>query len=621
MQAAERSLSSSQTVELSSRKRHEGRLTTLAAEAAELGKRIRILGTARLFAALTALVLVGGALLAGWGSGAALSALGVAAAFFALVAWHARMHKAADRLTAAARYHRIAIDRLDGRFGDSPSTGARFIDSEHPYADDLDIFGPRSLFQLLDFTHTQAGEARLASWLSSPSSLADIRERQEAVRELSKMRDFRERLATEGLLLSTERPDTEPLLEWVEAPQTRLFAKAFTPLLWLLPSLVLGLFLFARLGFLGESPWIISAIAVGMLGLSRLPQIEPIASAVSSKERSLDGYRALLECIESETFEASRLRSLRDSLGQAESSASREIARLSTIVGFFEARRNEVFRFFIGPALLWDWHCVSALERWRARNSERVRGFLDALGELEALASLAAYADDRDYAFPRIVEEPTFEARALGHPLLPTDRCIQNDVRLDGPGTALLITGSNMSGKSTLMRAIGTNIVLAMAGAPVCAESLVLSPVELRTSMRIRDSLEEGISHFYAELLKLKRVLEGLHEPRPLLFLLDEILHGTNSRERGIGARTVLRHLLQEGAMGAVSTHDLGLVDMDSDDEFDAKLRKVHFAEQVENGKMSFDYRLRPGVVRSSNALRLMQIVGIDVDIEEASSA
>jgi DNA mismatch repair ATPase MutS len=249
-----------------------------------------------------------------------------------------------------------------------------------------------------------------------------------------------------------------------------------------------------------------------------------------------------------------------------------------------------------------------------------VRAWIDAIGEFEALASLAAFAHDHpEVTWPVLTEETGFRARGLGHPLLDPHVRVTNDVTLRGSGTALLVTGSNMSGKSTLLRAMGINTVLALAGAPVVAAELAIAPLELRTSMWARDSLAKGVSHFYAELEKLKRVVDGIGAERPLFFLLDEILQGTNSRERVIGARSVLRHLLEHGATGALSTHDVGLLALGP--ELDGRVDKVHFEEQVsetENGKsaMTFDYKLKPGVVRSTNALRLMRRVGIDVDLE-----
>jgi DNA mismatch repair ATPase MutS len=295
------------------------------------------------------------------------------------------------------------------------------------------------------------------------------------------------------------------------------------------------------------------------------------------------------------------------------------MSALSRVVGFVDARNNEVFRFFIGPMLMWDVWCALALEKWRARAGKAAFGWFRALAELEALASLAGFAfENPDYAFPTFTaDHATFRAKSLGHPLIDADKRVSNDVTLAGPGHALVVTGSNMSGKSTLLRAIGTNAVLANAGAPVCAASLELGRLEVATSMRVSDSIEEGTSRFYAELKKLKVVLDLSkamakgERPGTLLFLLDEILHGTNTRERLIGARAIMKELLARKAMGAVSTHDLGLGDLEHELEGDVK--NVHFEEQVEGDVMSFDYKLREGVVQSSNALRLMKIVGLDV--------
>jgi DNA mismatch repair ATPase MutS len=283
-----------------------------------------------------------------------------------------------------------------------------------------------------------------------------------------------------------------------------------------------------------------------------------------------------------------------------------------------KARQNEVFRIFIAPVLLWDLNCVLSLERWRLRVGKEVRAWFDVLGEFEAIASLAGYAFECPaHAMPELAPGASFVAKSLGHPLLPDDKRVDNDVTIVGPGYGLLVTGSNMSGKSTLLRAIGINAVLALAGGPVCARALTLGEVRVATSMRIKDSLEQGVSHFYAELQKLKRVIDmaRTQEGGTLLFLLDEILHGTNSRERILGARAIVRELLSRGAMGAVSTHDLGISDLEQELEKTGggTLKNVHFQEQVEGDTMTFDYRLRDGIVQSSNALRLMRLVGIDV--------
>jgi DNA mismatch repair ATPase MutS len=339
--------------------------------------------------------------------------------------------------------------------------------------------------------------------------------------------------------------------------------------------------------------------------------------AVSTRESAATRWRAMIAAIERDRFEAPLLVRIQERLTQGGRAASVEMGALERIVGFVDARRNEVFRFLIGPLLLWDVHCALALTKWRARAGSRVRGWLDSLGELEALASLGSFAHERpDFAWPDLTGLPAFEAQGLGHPLIPDEHRVGNDVHLPSAGRALVVTGSNMSGKSTLLRAIGVNAVLAFAGAPVCAKSLRLGPARVATSMRVEDSLSEGVSHFYAELRRLKSVLDMAREPAspPVLFLLDEILHGTNSRERVIGACAVVRELLARGAYGAVSTHDLGITALERD--LGGAVQNVHFEEQVDGDAMTFDYVLRPGIVQSSNALRLMKAMGIDVASE-----
>jgi hypothetical protein len=550
-------------------------------------------------------------------------AAALAVAFVVLVVWHVRIDRVERRVAAAIAFHRWAILRIDGKYGEYPSRGERFRSDDHPYASDLDLFGEASLFQLLDWTHTRPGEDTLARWLTESSPLEEVVERQAAVRELSPRETERETLAVLGTLIRADKPDPGPLIAWAESTPVVSALPLARVAAFVLPALLALAFVFSQLGLVPARLVLFIALGQWLYALSLLPKVEPIAGAVSAREGALAPYRSMLELIAKQRFEAPLLQRLQTKIGtgkESARSAAEEIDKLSAIAGFLDARQNEVFRFFIGPLFLWDLHCVLALERWQQRAGRRVRSWLDAIGEFEALASLAGFAHDHhETTWPVLGETAVFLAKGLGHPLIDARVRVTNDVTLRGSGTALLVTGSNMSGKSTLLRSMGTNAVLAMAGAPVVADELLMAPLELRTSMWARDSLAKGVSHFYAELEKLKRVVDGIESPRPLFFLLDEILQGTNSRERIIGARSVLRHLLKRGAMGAISTHDVGLLDLGP--ELDAHVDKVHFEEQVsqsENGKsiMSFDYKLKPGVVRSTNALRLMQRVGIDVDLE-----
>jgi hypothetical protein len=602
--------------------RHARRKLGLEREADRLARVSRLISTARLVTFLGAFAIMcarGFGYLPTWFSW--LGAL-LAVAFVVLVVWHARLDRSERRVRAAVDFHKWAIDRIEGRFEAYPSRGDRFVSDDHPYTSDLGIFGPSSIFQLIDSTQTRRGEEFLARSLSAPAALGPTLERQEAVRDLVPREATREALFVEGALIAADRPNPDPLLAWAEGdpklePPAVTRAVAFALPLATVALLVLGL-----VGWLPANAWLAALVAQWVYSLGMLPKVEPIAAAVSSREGALARYRSMLQIIENERFDAPLLHRMQQGLAPSAGgrTASAEVRNLSNIVGFLDARHNEVFRFFIGPLLLWDAHCVMALETWRKRAGKSVRRWLEVIGEVEALASLAGFAHDHpEHAWPTLSDTPTFRAEGLGHPIVDPRALVRNDVELRGPGTALLVTGSNMSGKSTLLRSMGVNAVLAMAGAPVVARRLDTSAFEVRTSMWARDSLAKGVSHFYAELQKLKRVVDGIESERPLFFLLDEILQGTNSRERVIGARSVLRHLLERRAMGAVSTHDIGLLDLPP--ELDSRLDKVHFEEQVQKkddgaSTMSFDYRLRGGVVRSTNALRLMKSVGIDVDLE-----
>ncbi len=614
------------------REKHEAALAARKTTADALESKARLIGNGRLVAALGAIALVGAIAFANMPSETWLGVVALIVLFGALVVVHARVHAQKDKATAAMRFHERALARMAGKWRTFPSTGDRWAVATHPYAGDLDVFGRASLFQRLDATSTRYGEEVLARWLSgedAPSGTIafaeSVENRQAAVRDLAPRLTLREELAALGSLLDDEqvKPDPRPFVMWAgqstssagggKLPGALRLVALVVPLATVGTMIAGGMGMVHRLVFL--VPFAVSVLVLGALRA----RIQPSLEAASSKESALSRYGGMLQLLEDEKLEAPLLVGLQDRLKESGASATREMAALSRIVGFVDARHNEVFRFFIGPALMWDLWCALALERWRERAGRAAYGWFRALAELEALASIAGFAfENPDYAFPEIdTERATFEAKALGHPLIDGDKRVSNDVTIVGPGHALVVTGSNMSGKSTLLRSIGINTVLANAGGPVCATALRVGRLKVATSMRVSDSLEEGTSRFYAELKKLKLVLDLSRTVNEgsghgtLLFLLDEILHGTNTRERLIGARAILMELLARGAMGAVSTHDLGLGDLEK--EKPDHVRNVHFEEQVEGDVMSFDYLLRQGIVQSSNALRLMKIVGLDV--------
>jgi hypothetical protein len=584
--------------------------------------RSRRIGMARLAVAAATIALAAAAV---WGpapTAAAAGAVAFVVLFAVFVVIHARVSRAQDRAAAARRFHERGLARVEDRWRDLPSTGERFRDVEHPYADDLDVFGKASLFQRIDSTETRFGEERLAELLSRRDATGwpdDVRARQAAVRELTSRLELRERLATLGAMLGADKPNPAPFLEWAEGSLPFPHGAALVWLARLVPAALIASYFFGPVVHMGRGPTIVLAVLAYALTIAIGGRVGKIAGVVLAREGGLLAYAEMFGAIERETFESSLLVSIRERCTGPGATAMNEMKSLARIVSFLEARENGSFRLFIAPFLLWDINCVVSLERWRVRTGARARAWFVALGELEALSSLAGYTFERaDDTFPELADEPTLVATALGHPLIAPTRRVDNDVTIEKAGRVLIVTGSNMSGKSTLLRALGVNAVLALAGAPVRAERLTIGPLRIATSMRVRDSLEEGVSHFYAELKKLKRVLDFAEAKGAgtVLFLLDEILHGTNSRERIIGARAIVRELVARGAMGAVSTHDLGISDLEK--ELSGAASNVHFEEQVDGNEMTFDYRLRDGVVTSSNALRLMRLIGINAPTIDA---
>jgi hypothetical protein len=603
---------------MNARATYEQGSATRAREVDFLQARASRVATARLALAAAAITLVGGIIWARWGAWAWEAIGAVAIVFIVLVVVHGRTFDAKERAAAALRFHQRGLARIAHDWDRLPVTSARFRSVDHPFTGDLDVFGRASLMQLVDASETRFGEERLAHLLSLETHGVwpdEVSARQQAVREVATRFSFREALSTAGGVLGDEKPDPSPIIAWAEGKEE--LSAFFVWTAWILPVfatavMVMGPVWHMRPGTIGAL--LLAELAVAIAIGERLT---PMLSAVSARESAVTRWRAMMAVVEREPLQSPLLARTRDVLAIGPRRASDEIGALERIVGFTDARRNEVFRFFIGPILMWDVHCALALLRWRARAGERVRGWLAALGEIEGLASLAAFAFEHpDYPWPELAPKPTFDAHALAHPLIADDHRVGNEVALPSAARALVVTGSNMSGKSTLLRAIGANAVLAYAGAPVCARALTIGPARVATSMRIEDSLEQGVSHFYAELRRLKRVLDLARgtEGAPALFLLDEILHGTNSRERVIGACAVVRELLDRGALGAVSTHDLGITALER--ELGGRVENVHFEEQVEGEKMTFDYVLKPGIVQSSNALRLMRAVGIGVNEE-----
>jgi hypothetical protein len=529
-------------------------------------------------------------------------------AFGVLAAIHARHLQRYDRARSAERVYLRGLERLSGLWAGTGRDGAAFLEG-HPYARDLDLFGPASLFELLNTTRTEIGEATLADWLRAPAALAEARARQTAIDELRPMLDFKEDVA----VLASESPvgRTGLLAAWAASPPVN-FRPALRVVLATFALVTVALAVAVYHEAFG-SEWLIAWVIVegGIAAIWRRAFHQTL-HAVDTPERDLALLSGLLARVESQRFLSPRLTTLQQALLTDGVAPSKRIARLRSLVSWLDSTHNLMFAA-IAYALLLRPQLAMAIDRWHAAYGPAVAEWLRAVGELEALAALATFAYDRPGdPFPEFAEDgAVFEADALGHPLIAPASVVRNDVRLGGGGPrVIIVSGSNMSGKSTLLRSVGVNAVLALAGAPVMAGRLRLSALVLGATLHIEDSLQAGHSRFFAEILRIRTVVDAARGPVPLLFLLDEILHGTNSHDRRIGAEGVVRALVKLGAIGLVTTHDLALTELPS--RLDVAIN-MHFEDRLENGRMIFDYRMRPGVVEHSNALALMRAIGLDV--------
>jgi hypothetical protein len=541
-------------------------------------------------------------------------------AFGALVVWHARVEDRAAWFDAIRIVNLRAVARIERHWDDLPPPFAppsSMLD-QHPYALDLDLFGRASLAQWIGPAATLHGAQTLNAWLLHPAPPAEIALRQEAVQRLAAADEWRERLFAHGLRASAVRePELSRFIAWAEGPA--LFGKHGPLVRATVRVLTAAIWVFAVLSLADviDTPVWLALVTIGViLSFATGLRVHGSFDAAGAGQEPLSRYAALFEHAVAAPASAGRLQEIQHRLGADGMSAPRCMTKLNRLLGFADLRRGAgIFHFLVQALTLWDFHLAFALDDWRKQVGRHVRDWMVALGELDGLAVLARVrADSRAWAMPEVSDTPIIAGTAIGHPLLRDDRAVRNDVEVGPPGTLLLVTGSNMSGKSTLLRSIGLNVVLAQAGGPVCAAAFRLPPSDLQTSIRVQDSLELGLSYFMAALARLKGVVDAAEHERPgrvLVYLLDEILQGTNTAERAIAVRAIARHLLEAGAIGVMTTHDLSLAE--SEPLADAA-HLVHFTESVdERGRMSFDYTLRPGLATSRNALRLMKLIGLEL--------
>ncbi len=539
------------------------------------------------------------------------SLLGPVSAFLALVIWHRKITRERTLAARAIAFYDRGLARLKDQWIGTGLAGERFRDPSHVYAEDLDLFGKGSLFELVANTRTAAGENTLAGWLLSAAERETALLRQAAVAELCPKLDLREDIA---LLAQDVRSDVnvERLHRWGSSPLVQ-----FPPYLRSLVTALALAGLAAVFCFFGRliPLWPLALIlgcdfAIVFAFRGRVAQV---LGPVEASGRDVKIFAALVERFEQEHFTSPRLKELRAVLTVAGKPASKRIAQLGRLIDWLDSSDHVLIRV-LRPLLLWQEQLAISFEKWRAASGPLVGAWLDAIAEFEALSSFAALAFERPtWTMPQLLAVPAahLQALALKHPLIPAAECVPNDLTLNESRRMLVVSGSNMSGKSTLLRAVGLNTVLAWAGAPVPASSLVISRLQIGASIRINDSLQDHRSRFFAEITRIRQIVDLTKTGKPVLFLLDELLSGTNSHDRRTGAAGIVRELLRSNAVGLITTHDLALAHIEQD--VSSGIENVHFEDQMDGSEMLFDYKLRPGVVTRSNAIELMRAVGLQV--------
>ena len=536
----------------------------------------------------------------------------VTALFVYLVIKHHKLANELKRLGIMTQINQMYMERMEGNWTNFHDDGEDFVDPAHPYTADLDIFGSKSLFQWLCIANTHNGRIKLKELLANPDKdIAGIKKRQRAVLELSEKLEFCQKLQCEGMLAKGTATDPEDFISYAEESTKRFKKEWVQYLFYLLPASTILTFVLLFLG--GSIPVFIPILlltiqmSICAIGYKRNSDI---INTVYGFKKHLDAFGNLLQLIEREEFADAYLSELRQELFQDGMAASGSLKKLESITNAIDIKLSTVLYFILNFGLLWDYHCVFALEDWKKQYGRHISRWLETVGQMEAYASLAVpkllYPE---WIFPDFSEKGMrFSAVGMGHPLIQKDACVCNDFELNHG--ACVITGSNMSGKTTLLRTVGISLVLAYSGAPVFAQKLECSVMNIFTSMRVHDDLNKGISTFYAELLRIKMIIDYSYKEVPMIYLIDEIFMGTNSPDRIAGAETVLKNLSRNWIIGLISTHDFELCDLENDKQ--VKITNYHFTEKYVNNEIRFDYKIRSGRSKTTNAKYLMKMVGIE---------
>lgn len=491
--------------------------------------------------------------------------------------------------------------------------GAAFIPKEHFYANDLDIFGHASLYQYINRTGSEMGSTRLADWLLNPATSETISARQDAIKELIKQPEWGQQLQAYGKSKQIKLETKKRLQNWFEEDNRFINNKYWLLIRYLVPAVILTVLILNITEVLNNYARNYCLLASALLAFYISKKVTPLHQQVSKMTDELEVLSDSIQLIEQRHFTSPFLQDLQKGFMQQNVKASAQIVKLKKILERLDLRFNFIVFIPLDILLQWDLQQVIALEKWKQVNQKKVMQWFEALGEFEAINSVATLSFNHpEWSFPVFKADHFFiEGKEIGHPLIQADKCVTNPLSIDHTGQLMLVTGSNMAGKSTYLRSIGVNTVLAMAGGPVCAKYFCLSPVQIISSMRIADNLEENTSTFYAELKKLKTIIEKVNSNEKVFILLDEILRGTNSLDRHTGSAALIRQLIKHNAACIIATHDVELAKMK--EEYPENILNYHFDVQVSNEELYFDYQLKEGICTSLNASILMKKIGIEL--------
>ena len=507
------------------------------------------------------------------------------------------------------------INRIEGNFKNQDDNGKEYLDEKHGFTSDLDIFGRNSLFQMINSTKTKFGRERLKDMLSlrNTPKIEEILANQESIKELGKNVEWRQELEVKSTLKKSGVESINDLLKWAEETKEITLALKVVPYIFIS---ITAISIFLVISNILPVTYLILIFMINYVVVKLLTKdLAEIINLFSKHKKDIEAYTNIIELIEKKNFKSSSLNKLKERLSNDNKDSLKEMKSLKSLVDWLGDSTGNAYYLILNVTILSDTFILKNLEQWRKANGKNLKGWLEAMGEFEALSSISNLAFDfEEWSFPEIVSEDKVEGVNIAHPLLG-EKAVSNSFKLSSKNgvysKVALITGSNMSGKSTFLRTIGLNLLLSYIGAPVCAKSFSCSIFNIYTCMRTKDNLEENISSFYAEILRIKILIEAAKKGEKVFFLLDEIFKGTNSRDRHEGAKVLINQLVKNGAMGLVSTHDLELCDLEETRDW---LKNYNFQEYYQDNKIKFDYTLREGKSKTQNAVHLMKLAGINFD-------